>query len=53
VESLADWKAVRAARCDIAQGYYIARPMDEGLFVEFCMANLLAAPRDSFDVLPV
>lgn len=36
VESLTDWNVVNAARCDIAQGYFIARPMDEPLFVEFC-----------------
>ena len=27
VEDLADWEAVRTAGCDIAQGYFIARPM--------------------------
>jgi EAL domain-containing protein (putative c-di-GMP-specific phosphodiesterase class I) len=27
VEDLADWQAVRAAGCDIAQGFFIARPM--------------------------
>ncbi len=43
VESLADWKMVKAACCDLAQGYFIARPMDEELFVEFCTANALAA----------
>jgi EAL domain-containing protein (putative c-di-GMP-specific phosphodiesterase class I) len=36
VESQADWNAVKAARCDIAQGYFIARPMEESLFAEFC-----------------
>ena len=36
VESQADWNVVKAARCDIAQGYFIARPLDEKLFAEFC-----------------
>jgi len=36
VESQSDWNVVKAARCDIAQGYFIARPMEESLFTEFC-----------------
>ena len=36
VESQADWNVVNNARCDVAQGYFIARPMDENLLVEFC-----------------
>jgi EAL domain-containing protein (putative c-di-GMP-specific phosphodiesterase class I)/AmiR/NasT family two-component response regulator len=36
VESQADWNVVQAVRCDIAQGYFIARPMDESLFADFC-----------------
>ncbi len=39
VESLADWETVKATGCDIAQGFYIAKPMDEGLFMEFCATN--------------
>jgi EAL domain-containing protein (putative c-di-GMP-specific phosphodiesterase class I) len=39
VESAADWDMMKAACCDVAQGYFIARPMDEGLFVEFCLAR--------------
>jgi EAL domain-containing protein (putative c-di-GMP-specific phosphodiesterase class I) len=27
VEDLADWNFVRSTRCDLAQGYFIARPM--------------------------
>lgn len=27
VENVADWSAMRGAGCDVAQGYYIARPM--------------------------
>jgi EAL domain-containing protein (putative c-di-GMP-specific phosphodiesterase class I)/FixJ family two-component response regulator len=52
VESLADWQLLKAARCDIAQGYFIARPMDEGLFVEFCIANACAAELGPSDVVP-
>jgi EAL domain-containing protein (putative c-di-GMP-specific phosphodiesterase class I) len=36
VESLADWNVVKATGCDMAQGHYIARPMDEASFMEFC-----------------
>ncbi len=32
VESQRDWDALKAAGCDIAQGYFIAKPMDVGLF---------------------
>lgn len=39
VESQADWNVVKAARCDIAQGYFIAKPMDERLFAEFCATS--------------
>jgi EAL domain-containing protein (putative c-di-GMP-specific phosphodiesterase class I) len=53
VETLADWKAVRAARCDIAQGYFIAKPMDEEEFGEFCIANQRAAPQALRDVFPL
>jgi EAL domain-containing protein (putative c-di-GMP-specific phosphodiesterase class I)/ActR/RegA family two-component response regulator len=43
VESLADWQMVKAMGCDIAQGYFLARPMDEALFVEYCTADTVAA----------
>jgi EAL domain-containing protein (putative c-di-GMP-specific phosphodiesterase class I) len=39
VESQSDWNVVSAARCDIAQGFFIARPMDERLFVECCVTG--------------
>jgi EAL domain-containing protein (putative c-di-GMP-specific phosphodiesterase class I)/FixJ family two-component response regulator len=45
VESKQDLRMVKAIGCDIAQGYYIARPMDEGLFGEFCATNAAAAGR--------
>jgi EAL domain-containing protein (putative c-di-GMP-specific phosphodiesterase class I)/AmiR/NasT family two-component response regulator len=32
VESQRDWDALKAAGCDIAQGHFIAKPMDRGLF---------------------
>jgi EAL domain-containing protein (putative c-di-GMP-specific phosphodiesterase class I)/ActR/RegA family two-component response regulator len=53
VESLADWQMVKSARCDIAQGYFVARPMDEGLFVDYCTANTVAAALEPSDVSPV
>lgn len=35
VESQQAWEALKKAGCDIAQGYFIARPMDEGLFAAY------------------
>jgi EAL domain-containing protein (putative c-di-GMP-specific phosphodiesterase class I)/ActR/RegA family two-component response regulator len=43
VETAADWDMVKAAYCDVAQGYFIARPMDEALFTSFCLARGAAA----------
>jgi EAL domain-containing protein (putative c-di-GMP-specific phosphodiesterase class I)/AmiR/NasT family two-component response regulator len=50
VESQTDWDVVRAAHCDIAQGYFIARPMDESLFVEFCATKVRTAGTCSLTV---
>ncbi|NWG31763.1 MAG: EAL domain-containing response regulator [Rhodocyclaceae bacterium] len=36
IETQADWNALRALGCDLAQGYFIGRPMDEAAFLEFC-----------------
>jgi len=36
VETQADWDALTAAGCDVAQGYFIAKPMDNNLFLKFC-----------------
>jgi EAL domain-containing protein (putative c-di-GMP-specific phosphodiesterase class I) len=36
VETQADWDALKAAGCDVAQGFFIARPMDGSSFMEFC-----------------
>jgi len=36
VETQADWDTLKAAGCDIAQGYFIAKPMDANSFLEFC-----------------
>jgi EAL domain-containing protein (putative c-di-GMP-specific phosphodiesterase class I) len=36
VETQRDLDAVRSMGCDTAQGYFIARPMDRGSFVEYC-----------------
>jgi EAL domain-containing protein (putative c-di-GMP-specific phosphodiesterase class I)/ActR/RegA family two-component response regulator len=41
VESVADWMVAKAAQCDMAQGFFIARPMEEELFMEFCVTNAL------------
>ena len=36
-ETEEDWDALKAMGCDVVQGYYIARPMDEKTFLEFCL----------------
>jgi EAL domain-containing protein (putative c-di-GMP-specific phosphodiesterase class I) len=36
VETQADWDVLKAAGCDVAQGYFIARPMQESSFLAFC-----------------
>lgn len=35
VESEADWQALQAMGCDVAQGYFIAKPMNEDSFIAF------------------
>jgi EAL domain-containing protein (putative c-di-GMP-specific phosphodiesterase class I) len=40
VETVADWRIVQASGCDLAQGYFIARPMDEAAFVDFCLHHV-------------
>lgn len=35
VETQQDWLALKAIGCDAMQGYYIAKPMDEGAFHDF------------------
>ncbi len=39
VETQTDWNAMKAAGCDVAQGYFIARPMDAASFLEFCATH--------------
>lgn len=39
VETEADWKVLVDVRCNLAQGYFIARPMDEKSFLEFCASR--------------
>lgn len=36
VESQADWDALKATGCNVAQGYFIAKPMDGSSFLDFC-----------------
>jgi len=35
VEDLDDWRFLRASRCDLAQGYFIARPMPAAKLTEW------------------
>ncbi|WP_126445150.1 MULTISPECIES: EAL domain-containing response regulator [Sulfuricystis] len=39
VETQGDWDALATMGCDIAQGYFIARPLDEAAFVAFCRSR--------------
>jgi EAL domain-containing protein (putative c-di-GMP-specific phosphodiesterase class I) len=39
VETQADWDAMKAASCDVAQGYFIAKPMDADSFLKFCVTH--------------
>lgn len=36
VETQEDWDLLKAAGCDMAQGYFIAKPMDKNSFLELC-----------------
>lgn len=36
IETQAEWNALKAAGCDIAQGYFISRPVDGPEFVDLC-----------------
>ncbi|MBI5909762.1 MAG: EAL domain-containing response regulator [Betaproteobacteria bacterium] len=36
IETEEDWDTLKAAGCDVAQGYFIARPHEEDAFLEFC-----------------
>lgn len=39
VETQSDWDALAALGCDLAQGYFMARPLDEAAFVAFCRSR--------------
>jgi EAL domain-containing protein (putative c-di-GMP-specific phosphodiesterase class I) len=39
VETQADWDVLKAVGCDVAQGFFIAKPMQESSFVAFCIAD--------------
>jgi len=36
IETEEDWDALKTAGCDIAQGYFIAQPLEKAAFLEFC-----------------
>lgn len=36
VETQAEWEVLKAAGCDLAQGFLIAKPMQESAFLAFC-----------------
>jgi len=39
VETQEDWDVLKAAGCDTAQGYFIAKPLDSNSFLAFCNAE--------------
>jgi EAL domain-containing protein (putative c-di-GMP-specific phosphodiesterase class I)/AmiR/NasT family two-component response regulator len=39
VETQSDWNALQAAGCVAAQGYFLAKPMEGQLFLEYCLTN--------------
>ena len=39
VETQADWDVLKAVGCDVAQGYFVAKPVQESVFVAFCTAE--------------
>jgi EAL domain-containing protein (putative c-di-GMP-specific phosphodiesterase class I) len=39
VETKADWEVLGPAGCDVAQGYFIAKPMNDASFHSFCAAR--------------
>lgn len=36
IETTEEWDTLKATGCDIAQGYFIAKPLDGEAFLEFC-----------------
>lgn len=40
VEALEEWDFLKAIKCDLAQGYLIARPMSNNNFTDFCKAAI-------------
>ncbi len=36
IETQAEWDMLKAAGCDLAQGYFVARPMEDARFVALC-----------------
>lgn len=44
IETPADWEALKGMGCDLAQGYFIARPIDEATFLDFCQSRGARAP---------
>lgn len=51
VETKQDWDALKTVGCDVVQGYYIAKPMDEKSFHDF-VANYKHASPDSMEQQP-
>lgn len=44
IETQADWDVLQAMGCDYAQGYFVARPMDEEGLLDFCRNRQPSVP---------
>jgi EAL domain-containing protein (putative c-di-GMP-specific phosphodiesterase class I) len=47
VETQEEWDVLKAAGCDQAQGYLIAKPMDRDSFLAFCTAESVSRKREN------
>jgi EAL domain-containing protein (putative c-di-GMP-specific phosphodiesterase class I) len=45
VETQAEWDVLKRVGCDMAQGYLMAKPMDEQSFLGFCAKNAILRAR--------
>jgi len=39
VETQEDWDVLKAAGCDVAQGFLISKPLESNAFLAFCTAE--------------
>jgi EAL domain-containing protein (putative c-di-GMP-specific phosphodiesterase class I) len=49
VETQEEWDVLKAAGCDQAQGYFIARPLDRNSFLAFCTTESVSRNRENIE----